>query len=159
MREWLLALPDSCTLLLDPGPRISEIDPQFLSALKGRRVILTLNRAEAAWLCGEQETLQQAARYALEQQITLICRRDVEGAWLYTPQGESVCLPCYPVEVVDSVGAGDTHCAGVLAGLSCGWSLARSVDLANRMAAWVVAHQGAATVPSWAQLQARFTRA
>ncbi|PYB00548.1 carbohydrate kinase family protein, partial [Serratia marcescens] len=68
-------------------------------------------------------------------------------------------VPAYPVDVVDTIGAGDAHCAGLLAGLSAGWPLPQAVDLANRVAACVVASLGAANPPDWPQLQQRFPQA
>jgi sugar/nucleoside kinase (ribokinase family) len=44
----------------------------------------------------------------------------------------------------------------VLAGLSAGLPLVQAVDLANRVAACVVASRGAAGAPDWQQLQQRF---
>ena len=46
-------------------------------------------------------------------------------------------------EVVDTIGAGDCHAGTVLAGLKLGWPLAMAVDLANAMAARVVARSSA----------------
>ena len=44
---------------------------------------------------------------------------------------------------VDTIGAGDCHAGPVLAGLKLGWPLVEAVDLANAMAARVVARSSA----------------
>lgn len=48
-----------------------------------------------------------------------------------------------PVEVVDTVGAGDAFGAAFLHGLSSGWAAPEIAAFANRLAAQVVTHQGA----------------
>ena len=53
-----------------------------------------------------------------------------------------------PVEVVDTVGAGDAFSAAFLHGLSSNWPVAEIAAFANRLAAMVVSRQG--TLPDWA---------
>ena len=99
------------------------------------------------------------AAHAAARNLTLICRTDRDGAWICDGRTPPLHVPAYPVDVVDTIGAGDAHCAGLLAGLSAGWPLPQAVDLANRVAACVVASLGAANPPDWPQLQQRFPQA
>ena len=55
--------------------------------------------------------------------------------------------PGYPVNVVDTVGAGDAFAAAFLHGLAAGWSAAKTGDFANRLGALVASRAGA--VPEW----------
>jgi fructokinase len=48
----------------------------------------------------------------------------------------------------DSVGAGDACCAGLVYGLLRGWSVARTLDLANRLGAYVASQPGGTPMPS-----------
>lgn len=58
-------------------------------------------------------------------------------------QGEPVQVPVGPVEaVVDPTGCGDAHRAGVLYGLTAGWSLADACKLGNVMGGLKVASRG-----------------
>ena len=57
--------------------------------------------------------------------------------------------------VVDTIGSGDAHAGGVLAGLASGFTLAEAVLLGNAVASWVTAQEGAATAPQAAELRAR----
>ena len=156
LREWLTRLPFDQWRLIDPGPRVSQLDAEFFTKLNDSHTLLTLNRDEVAILCGEGDAVSAAQRYAATHNITLICRLDRDGAWICDGRNPPQHMPIYPVEVVDTIGAGDAHCAGLLAGLSAGWPLPQAVDLANRVAACVVASRGAAGVPDWQQLQQRF---
>lgn len=54
----------------------------------------------------------------------------------------------HPVDVVDTVGAGDAFSAAFLHGLSSHWPVAEIAAFANRLAARVVSQQGA--LPDWA---------
>ena len=44
-------------------------------------------------------------------------------------------VPAFPATVVDTIGAGDSHAGGTLAGLAAGWRLADAVTLGNAVAA------------------------
>ena len=76
----------------------------------------------------------------------LIVRHDKEGAWYFSAQS-SGCVPAFPTTVVDTIGAGDSHAGGMLAGLASGWSLADAVLLGNAVASWVVGHRGGDCAP------------
>ncbi|WJV54321.1 PfkB family carbohydrate kinase [Pectobacteriaceae bacterium CE90] len=154
LREWLLNQPQR--KLLDPGPRIADIPATFFQALPGTNTMLTLNRDETRYLCGGGDTVAQASHYAKQNGLWLICRLDKAGAWICPPDAAAQEVPAYKVDVVDTIGAGDAHCGGLLAGLAADWSLHDAVDLANRVAACVVASQGAAGAPDWKELQQRF---
>lgn len=157
LRDWVLVQPQQ--KLIDFGPRLPGIPPAFIQSLFGSRSLLTLNRDEARFLLGEGDLIALAQQYAAQSGLTLICRLDKDGAWICPPDSAPQAVAAYRVEVVDSIGAGDAHCGGLLAGLANGWSLADAVDLANRVAACVVAVQGSSQVPDWADLQQRFPSA
>ncbi|MBS9432319.1 carbohydrate kinase family protein [Photorhabdus hainanensis] len=151
--DWLLASPSGQTLLLDFGPRLPEIDPTFLDALPADRTILTLSRNEVAILCGEGDPVVQASRYSSKRKITIICRLGSQGTWICLPDHDPEYVAAYKVKVVDTIGAGDAHSSGMLAGLSRGMSLRDAVELGNRVAAIVVNRTGAAGAPTIKELE------
>jgi fructokinase len=53
----------------------------------------------------------------------------------------------YPVQVVDTVGAGDAFAAAFLHGLGNGWPTPETADFANRVGALVASRRGA--IPDW----------
>lgn len=63
----------------------------------------------------------------------LIVRHDKEGARFFS-KPSSGHVPAFPTQVVDTIGAGDSHAGGMLAGLASGWSLADAVLLGNAVA-------------------------
>lgn len=157
LRDWLLAQPQR--KLVDLGPRIADVPPTFITALDNTNTLLTLNRDETRFLCGDGDPIALSAEYAARHHLTLICRLDKDGAWLCVPGETPRYAPIYPVEVVDTIGAGDAHSGGLLAALSAQWPLADAVDLANRIAACVVSRPGANGAPDWQELQQRFATA
>ncbi|AGB84176.1 sugar kinase, ribokinase [Serratia sp. FGI94] len=159
LREWLTRLPYDQYRLIDAGPRVGLLGEEFFAMLSDSHTLLTLNRDEVATLCGDGDPVEAAQRYAAARNFTLICRLDSDGAWICDGKHPPQHIAAYPVEVVDTIGAGDAHSAGLLAALSAGWPLPQAVDLANRVAACVVASRGADAAPDWAQLRQRFPEA
>lgn len=153
-REWLEELQD-VTPFIDFGPRIGDIPDALLARIMACRPLVSLNRQEAEIA---------AERFALSAEITtlgkqwqekfaapLIVRLDKEGAW-YFSNDASGCIPAFPTQVVDTIGAGDSHAGGVLAGLASGLPLADAVLLGNAVASWVVGHRGGDCAPTREEL-------
>jgi fructokinase len=75
----------------------------------------------------------------------LALTRGKDGTVLYTADqivaAEPVSIDRSPG--ADSVGAGDASCAGIIYGLLMNWPLARTLELANRLGAFVASQPGA----------------
>lgn len=84
------------------------------------------------------------ARYLLaEYPVKLVAiTRGPEGAWLMA-RDEVAEVPSQPVEVADTVGAGDAFTAGLAYGLIHEWPLEATGRLANRVAGLVAGQSGA----------------
>jgi fructokinase len=79
--------------------------------------------------------------------VTTVCvTRGTEGCALWH-QGEYVETSGFPVEVDDTVGAGDAFAAALLHGFSQQWSLTSTAEFANRVGALVASRPGA--TPEW----------
>jgi fructokinase len=78
--------------------------------------------------------------------------RGAKGSLLVTADGSSSDLPGTPVDVVDTVGAGDAFTAAVTLGLLAGWPLSKLHAHAERVAAYVCTQRGG-TPPIPADLQ------
>ncbi|MFA1238961.1 PfkB family carbohydrate kinase [Serratia odorifera] len=135
LREWLTRLPYDQWRLLAPGPQLEQLGEDFFAMLSDSHTLLSLDRQETALLCGAGNAVEVAQRYAAAHNISLICRLAEEGVWICS--GKSAPQHCAldaasGAEALDNV---DAHCAGLLAGLSAGWTLPQAVELANRVAA------------------------
>ncbi|MBJ7222900.1 MULTISPECIES: PfkB family carbohydrate kinase [unclassified Brenneria] len=157
--RWLETLPHSTTLFIDFGPRIADIAPDRLARVLARNPIISLNREEAGHLLKTdsdaeltaQEVEILVANWSQRHRCPLIVRLDKEGAYYRHAQQAGWVSPVQ-AQVVDTIGAGDSHAGGVLAGLASGWSLQQAVMLGNAVASFVVSHRGGDCAPSRRQL-------
>ncbi|XXD07294.1 PfkB family carbohydrate kinase [Klebsiella sp. R445] len=158
LRQWILGLTEDKTLFVDFGPRLGDLDIGFIKALLRKRPVLTLNRGElsilSARLYGQDSvTLDSASRLASDWWLRAICRFDKDGAWVVEPNVEPLHIPACRVEVHDTIAAGDSHCAGTIAGLACGMSLRQATRLGNEVAAIVVTRPGSDGAPTRQELR------
>lgn len=145
---WLLNLPKYITPFIDPGPRIKAMSTSDLAALLARGALLTLNREEANILLGSPACAATVAQFCQRHSASLIVREDKHGALVGTPDGQCLRVQPVVVTVCDTVGAGDAHGGGTLAGLACGMPLVEAVRLGNLVAAIVVSRPGAGGAPT-----------
>lgn len=145
--------PDA-QILFDPGPCSGSIPEEMFSAILSANTILKVNAQEAKTLAPSATPREAAAALSLLTAQSVIVTDGARGA--YAAQAGKVShLQGFPVHVVDTIGSGDAHAGGVLAGLASGFTLAEAVLLGNAVASWVTAQEGAATAPQAAELRAR----
>lgn len=158
LRQWILSLTPDKTLFVDFGPRLNALDIHFIQALLRKRPVLTLNRDELSVLCArlydrDSATLDAASRLASDWGLQAICRFDKDGAWVVEPDAQPQHIPACRVQVHDTIAAGDSHCAGTIAGLACGMSLRQATRLGNEIAAIVVSRPGSDGAPNREELR------
>ncbi len=77
-----------------------------------------------------------------------------QGAFVATREGQSFTVPAFPVQVVDTTGAGDSFHGGFLFALSRGYPLREAVVFASAVAALKCTRLGGqAGLPSYPQVQ------
>ncbi len=151
-------------LVFDPGPLISKIEPAALAAVLDATRWLSLNATEAKHLTGEADPVA-AARAALRDVDGVVVRTGAEGCVVAVRSeaddgaeaGQAhgpIAVPAFPVEAVDTTGAGDTHVGAFIAALDRGLAPAEACRWANAAAAHVVATQGQVSPPRLDQLEA-----
>ncbi len=150
---------------LDPNIRPGFIDDAATyRARLGRMLaladIIKLSDEDLAWLTPGRDFRDAAGEWLAGNASICLLTRGGEGALALTRHGE-IEVPAVRAEVVDTVGAGDTFNAGMLAGLSREGVLSRdalravspdaverALRLATRVAAVTVSRPGAN--PPWA---------
>ncbi|MDU1876725.1 PfkB family carbohydrate kinase [Citrobacter sp.] len=148
--QWLEGLED-VTPFIDFGPRIGDISDALMARIMACRPLVSLNRQEAK-IAAERFALSLdvegfGAEWVRRFAAPVVIRHDKDGAWYFSAQ-TSGCVPAFKTTVVDTIGAGDSHAGGMLAGLASGWALADAVLLGNAVASWVVGHRGGDCAPS-----------
>jgi sugar/nucleoside kinase (ribokinase family) len=144
--SWLETLPSGIELFIDFGPRIGDIPKPLFDRLIKLKPTVSLNRQEAKVL-GMQEINTFVEQWHNQYGCPLILRIDSDGALFATKDGYGNVAP-FKATVVDTIGAGDTHAGGVLAGLASGWELPDAILLGNAVASYVVSHVGGDCAPS-----------
>ncbi|PPS90972.1 PfkB family carbohydrate kinase [Streptomyces sp. MH60] len=150
-------LTTEVTVCLDPGPLVADIPETVLSPVLARTDWLSANAREARLLSGQEDP--RAAATALRDRLApgagVLVRADKDGCWLAAPCEAPVHVPGFPVEAVDSNGAGDAHVGSFLALLGQGQGPLTAARGANAAAAYAVTRSGPATAPDRTEL-ARF---
>jgi fructokinase len=155
VRSFLEATRPSCVTVLDLNLRQTYYSPEIVHGLLGRSRVLKLN---------EEELLEIARLFSISGTETdlLVSLRDIfslelialtkgkKGSRLLGRDGDSV-HPGFPVDVADTVGAGDAFTAALVMGLLKHKNLDEINARANRVASFVCSHPGA-----WPELPAEF---
>lgn len=101
---------------------------------------------EEFYYLGENGNWMDNARSFVTKERTIIARMGRDGSLGLSDQ-EQVEAPAYPVEVVDTVGAGDVYNAGFIAAKLQGCSLGECLKMGNAVAAYTVNQKGARNCP------------
>ena len=112
-----------------------------------------------ARLVARRDDPAEIARFLLDAGArTVVVKLGSRGCYVCTDQGGEF-VPAFSVDVVDTCGAGDCFCAGVLAGLVQGWPIQRCARFACATSAFCVQALGAnAGVRSMADILAFIER-
>ncbi|CAP40910.1 carbohydrate kinase family protein [Bordetella petrii] len=125
--------------IFDLGQAMPLFDGADLDRMLGLAQALTVNDYEAGVV--EQRTGRSMADIASQLQAVVVTRGG-DGATLLTDGATVHVPPVRPAAVVDPTGCGDSHRAGLLYGLTNGWSWLDSCRLANLMGAIKIASRG-----------------
>jgi len=124
--------------------------------------VLSPNAHEAAALVGYPVQDDQAARSAARELLAagpqaIVLKRGGQGALLLNQEGE-VLFPSFPVEVVDTTGAGDAFTAGLTLAIAEGKPLLEAVRFANAAGALAATRFGTLeAMPTRAEVEALLT--
>ncbi len=90
---------------------------------------------------------------------TLVLKRGPRGVTVFTRAGEQIDVPGFPVEVLNTVGAGDAFASGFIYGLLKGWDWYRCGRMGNACGALVVTRHGCARALPFEQEALEFIEA
>lgn len=144
-------------IFFDPGPRIREIGFDRLGEILALSPILKVNIAEARELSGLDDPVEAARMLARRTGEDVVLTCGAVGSYVVEPDGGLIHHEGFSISVADTIGSGDSHAGGYLAGLSCGLSKREALVLANAVAAVVTSRVGAACAPTRQELQSFFS--
>ncbi len=141
----------SVPVMLDPAPAAPLPD-----AVWSRLAWFTPNETEAALYVGAEVTPEIAAQHLLARGLTgVVLKRGSEGAYIADAQGNSEWIPAFPVQAIDTVGAGDCFNGAFAVALMQGQSPKAAARFASAAAAISVTRRGAqASIPKRAEVDA-----
>jgi sugar/nucleoside kinase (ribokinase family) len=146
---WLATLSDEVVVAFDPGPRVMDIDPEALAETLVRTDWLLCNSSEAAWLTDAQSPESAAAALlARSARRGVVVRDGSAGCVVAARKTSPMRVGGFPVEVVDTNGAGDTHNGVFLGEVARGTDLIEAATRANAASAMAIAQFGPATCPT-----------
>jgi sugar/nucleoside kinase (ribokinase family) len=147
--SWLSTVDLENTVVLDPGPLAAEIPEAVLKPVLDRADWISCNEREARLLTGEDDPAEAVT--ALRRRNAIV--RTGAGGCVIATADEVRTVPGFPVEVVDTNGAGDAHTGAFIAGLAAGLSPTKAARRANAAAAIAVTRRGPASAPTIEEVQ------
>lgn len=151
---WAIVAPDSKEAMLAHAQRLHEngvpfvfdlgqamplFDGNDLNGMIAKTQILTANDYEATVI--EERTGRSLDHIAKDLQALIVTHGE-KGAVLYHRGTKRTIEPVAAQQVLDPTGCGDAHRAGLLFGLSAGWSVYEAACLGNIMGSIKIASQG-----------------
>lgn len=127
-------------ILFDASPRIKYMNQTIINRFLTRNVIVHCNQDEIGYLSTEDTLQEQMADIYRKTDSPVIVTLGSEGARLYD-QNRFTVITSEKAKVVNTIGAGDTHCGGILAGLQQGLNLTEAIQLGNELSLKVVQQQ------------------
>lgn len=97
---------------------------------------------EASAMAGQSEPGAVAAWFREKGVGNVVLTLEGDGVFVLPREGDAFQLPAHRIDVVDTTGCGDSFTAGIITGVSRGWSLHDSARFANTVAAHVACGLG-----------------
>ncbi len=144
--------PDAM-VVFDPGPRVHFLPRERMEAFYRLGCLMTINAAEALFMTNTQRVEDAALRIHDKTGREVVVTDGGRGAVVVDTHGVRR-IAGFPVAVVDTIGSGDAHTGGIIAGMMCNLSIDESTLLANRVASVVTGREGGATAPTLEELLA-----
>jgi len=148
----LLDRASSARSFYDINLRADGYTPALIQELMSRATIVKLNHEEVEAIAQMFDTrhgsLEEFCRsYSDLYKWAGVCVTRGSLGCAVLMDGKYIEAPGYPVQVLDTVGAGDAFAAAFLHGLTKGWPTPAVADFANRVGALVASRRGA--IPDW----------
>ncbi|CDQ38700.1 ribokinase [Virgibacillus salexigens] len=149
-----LARKHNKPVILNPAP-FQQIDDDLLQDV----AYITPNETEASLLTGIEVVDESSARKAAKQLIergvhAVVITLGKQGCFVYDGSDDGTLVKGFPVQAVDTTGAGDAFNGGLATFIAEGMKLAKAVIRANAVAAISVTKTGTAiAMPTMADVE------
>ncbi|MEM7033411.1 MAG: 5-dehydro-2-deoxygluconokinase [Chloroflexota bacterium] len=117
-------------------------EEEFYAALSQDASTIMQGQAVTEDQAVELETLIQTLLTQSEGPATLVLKRGARGVSIYQKEATVLDVPGFPVEILNTVGAGDAFASGLIYGFLKEWDWYQSARMANACGAIVVTRHG-----------------
>ena len=142
--DWMAGAKDRMKekrVFFAPGPVITDIDQAVMERILSVGPILHLNEKEA-FDYAKQPSVADCLKYLYGLNHNLVVVTMGASGTMYYDGSVMRQVLAYKTQVKDTIGAGDSHVAAMIAGYSKGLDTEQCVRLANRVASAIVSIQG-----------------
>ena len=149
IQRCLQVASNRCLIVFDVNLRPPFVVKEWVAKSFERATIVKLNSDEVKVLSELFEyPSTDEIRFAktlldLYRQLNLVCVTRGSHGCLAVTCDEIIELPGIPIEIADTVGAGDAFTAAIIFGFLQSWPLMKTLDLANRFGSLVAGRPGA----------------
>ena len=141
--DWIKSIPDldQKRIFVAPGPMITKIESETMEAMFSLNPILHINELEAKSYT-KKENLEDAIKDLYEKSRNLVfITLGKDGALFYDGK-KLLHIKSNEANVIDTVGAGDSHIGAIIASLSRGKKVEDAILFANEVAEVIVGISG-----------------
>ncbi len=156
LADWICSLTGK-TVLFAPSSRVGYLDTSLLKKIFRCHPILHISESEAQTIAGMFRLTDGRAAGDIQKNLRfihsltgnlVIVTAGGDGCWYMESDSEGPQhVPGVAARIVDTIGAGDSHCGAFLAMRSQNKTVAESLAVANKVAATIVGVSGANLTP------------
>ncbi|MEG2869693.1 MAG: PfkB family carbohydrate kinase [Terrisporobacter sp.] len=125
-----------------PGPRITYLHQDIMNRIYNLSPIVHLNDKEASEYTNKSNLQEAIEEIHEKNNNSVFITLGPKGVLYKEENNDPIIVEGYKAEVIDTIGAGDSHIAGIIGGKSIGLSNIEASKVANKIAAQVVSTKG-----------------
>lgn len=125
-----------------PGPRITYLDKDIMNRIYNLSPIIHLNDKEASEYTNKSDLHQAIEEIHEKSNNSVFITLGPKGVLYKEKNNDPIIVEGYKAQVIDTIGAGDSHIAGIIGAKSMEYDNISVCKIANKIAAKVVSTKG-----------------
>ncbi|MDB8790972.1 PfkB family carbohydrate kinase [Romboutsia sp. 1001216sp1] len=125
-----------------PGPRISYLDKDIMNRIYNLSPIIHLNDKEASEYTNKSDLHQVIEEIHERNNNSVFITLGPKGVLYKEKNNDPIIVEGYKAQVIDTIGAGDSHIAGIIGAKSMAYDNISVCKIANKIASKVVSTKG-----------------
>ena len=125
-----------------PGPRITYLDKEIMNRIYNLSPIIHLNDKEASEYTNKSDLHKAIEEIHERSNNSVFITLGPKGVLYKEKNNDPIIVEGYKAQVIDTIGAGDSHIAGIIGAKSMEYDNISVCKIANKIAAKVVATKG-----------------